>query len=426
MVQQTMVDSIPVVMKWAGAISTRPSLEAAVTEVVEQAQARLQTAPTLGFVFISSTFASEYPRLMPLLQENLPQVPLLGCGGRGVIGMSNPETAREIEDDIAISLTLATLPDVNVQFFHVETDTLPDLDSPPHAWVDLIGVPVESQAQFVILVDPMSGGINDLLAGLDYAYPGCSKVGGLASNGMGGSSGGLFCGRHYYRSGVVGVALSGNLTLDTIVAQGCRPIGQPYWITESERNIILGMRSDGEDSSNDSPLDLLREMVQRDLNPTDQELAKQSLFVGIAQNAFKQPLASGDFLVRNLLGFDPRNGALAIGDRIRTGQRIQFHLRDAEASADDLDMLLKRYRHQIFGQPAPAGALLFSCLGRGTDLYGRSNFDSGLFAEYMSGTVPLGGVFCNGEIGPVGSATFLHGYTSVFGIFRPKVISSAP
>jgi small ligand-binding sensory domain FIST len=243
---------------------------------------------------------------------------------------------------------------------------------------------------------------------------------------MGSSSGGLFCGQHYYRSGVVGVALSGNLVLDTIVAQGCRPIGRPYWITESDRNIIFEMRSDGEDSSNDSPLDLLREMVQRDLNPIDQDLAKQSLFVGIAQNAFKQPLESGDFLIRNLLGFDPRNGALAIGDRIRTGQRIQFHLRDAKASADDLDTLLQRYRHETFGQPAPAGALLFSCLGRGMDLYGRSDFDSGLFAEYMSGTVPLGGVFCNGEIGPVGSTTFLHGYTSVFGIFRPKVISRAP
>jgi small ligand-binding sensory domain FIST len=105
---------------------------------------------------------------------------------------------------------------------------------------------------------------------------------------------------------------------------------------------------------------------------------------------------------------------------------MQFHLRDADTSAEDLEMLLKRYLKQLKQQanakqantaPPPQGALLFSCLGRGVGLYGETNFDSGLFREYFS-QVPLAGFFCQGEIGPIGAETFLHGYTSVFGIFR--------
>ncbi|HEY9642461.1 MAG TPA: FIST C-terminal domain-containing protein, partial [Coleofasciculaceae cyanobacterium] len=125
-------------------------------------------------------------------------------------------------------------------------------------------------------------------------------------------------------------------------------------------------------------------------------------------------LEQGDFLIRTLIGVDPRTGAIAIGDRVRPGQRIRFHLRDADASADDLEMLLKRYQPEI---AAPVGALIFACMGRGEGLYQEPNFDSQLFSRYFP-HVPLSGFFCNGEIGPVGGTTFLHGYTSVFGICR--------
>jgi len=155
------------------------------------------------------------------------------------------------------------------------------------------------------------------------------------------------------------------------------------------------------------------------LDEADRELAQDSLHVGIAQDGFKENLQPGDFLIRNLLGVDPRLGALAIGDRIRVGQRIQFHLRDSRTSADDLETLLIRYRseHKL-DDTAPVGALMFSCLGRGEGLYEKPNFDAHLFQEFL-GDLPLSGFFCGGEIGPVGDTTFLHGYTSVFGICRP-------
>lgn len=409
---------MPEAMQWSSVISKQPSLEAAISEVIDLARAPLQGPPTVGFLFVSSAFASEYPRVMPLIRRHLPDLPIVGCGGAGVIGTDAQGSVQEVEEDILVSFTLAYLPNVAVQDFHIATDELPDLDGSPSAWVDLMGVAPADDPQFVVLIDPMSEGINDFLAGLDYAYPGMPKVGGLASSGFGATRSGLFCGDRFHRSGAVGIALSGDIALDTIVAQGCRPIGSPYWITESERNVILGLKADGDaDQSAQPPLEILRDMVA-ELGEADQALARDALFVGIAQNPFKQTLEPGDFLVRNLLGFDPRQGALAIGDRVRAGQRIQFHLRDASASADDLEVLMRRYRKDAMGKPKPVGALMFACLGRGKGLYGESNFDSGVFEDYMP--IPLAGFFCSGEIGPVEGTTFLHGYTTVFGIFRSK------
>ena len=414
-------------MQWVSALSTRPSLESALKEVIEQADRLLEGPADLGLIFISSAFASEYSRLMPLLEEMLPMAAIVGCGGGGVIGTNRSGVTQEAEGSPAVSLSLARLPGVKVTTFHVSAEQLPDLDSPPDTWVDLLGVPAEEKPQFIILADPFSAKINDLLQGLDYAYQGAPKVGGLAG-GDGTRGAALFCNYRLYREGTVGVALSGNIVLDTIVAQGCRPIGRPYRVTEGERNILLKLEEQTDDNGSGgaerSPLESLRELVQT-LSEDDRELAQHSLFVGVVSDEFKLRLEPGDFLIRNLLGVDPKVGAIAIGDRVRPGQRIQFHLRDARTSAEDLEMLLSRYQRstQNSGRSSSAGALMFSCLGRGEGLYGEPNFDSRLFGKYFN-NIPLSGFFCNGEIGPVGGSTFLHGYTSVFGICRQNSFDS--
>ena len=406
-------------MKWTNALSTRPSLEAAVTEVVEAVRHQLPGQADLGLAFISAAFASEHSRLMPLLQEKLSVSVIVGCGGGGAIGTNLQGETQEVEGEPALSLTIAQLPGVNVKAFHIAPEQLPDLDSPPDAWIRLIGVSPAEQPQFVLFADPFSAGINDLLQGLDFAYPGSVKVGGLASGLRMGGGSSLFCNYQLYREGTIGVALSGNIVMETIVAQGCRPIGQTYRVTEGERNIVLGLDEDVDSNTGSGksrpPLEVLREMVAT-LDEKDRQLAQNSLFVGVARDEFKTKLEHGDFLIRNMLGVDPRVGAIAIGDRVRPGQRIQFHLRDAETSAEDLEMMLQRYQQQSSAGAAAAGALMFSCLGRGAALYGCPNFDSQLFGRYLK--IPISGFFCNGEIGPVGGSTFLHGYTSVFGICR--------
>lgn len=408
-------------IKWANALSTRASLEAAVTEVVNRAQESLEAPANVGLVFISSAYASEYSRLMPLLQEQLKLSALIGCAGGGIIGMNAQGEVQEVEAEPALSLTLAALDGVDVRAFHISADILPDSDSSPDAWSSLVGISPQDQPQFILLADSFSSRINDLLEGLDFAYPGSVKVGGLASAATLGVTNGLFCNYRLYREGTVALALTGNITLETIVAQGCRPIGQPYRVTKGERNILLELAQEDSQEvpiSTGTPLESLRELLQS-LSEADRQLAQHSLFVGVARNEFKQQLGHGDFLVRNLLGVDPKTGAIAIGDRVRPGQRIQFHLRDAQTSAEDLELLLQSYTSQETSTSSDSGALIFSCLGRGVGLYGEPDFDTRLFSRYLK-NIPVGGFFCNGEIGPVGGSTFLHGYTSVFGICRPK------
>lgn len=408
-------------MKWVNALSTRPSLEKAIQDVVEQATRQLEAPADLAIVFISSAFASEFSRLMPILQEMLKVPVLIGGSGGGVVGQSTEwQDTREVEAEAALGLTLAHLPGVQVRAFHIDPDDLPDMDAPPDAWVEAIGIDPSEQPQFILLAEPFAAGINDLLQGLDFAYPGSVKVGGLASTGSVTGQCGLFCNYEYYEDGIVGLALSGNIVIDAIVAQGCRPIGCTYRVAQGDRNILLELEADdpsgGACESGKTPLETLQSIV-RELNEEDQLLAQNSLFIGIAQNEFKQALSQGDFLIRNLIGVDPKMGAIAIGDRVRPGQRVQFHLRDAQTSMDDLENLLARYQRQEHGNSSPIGALMFACMGRGEGLYEQSNVDSALFHAHL-GEISLSGFFCNGEIGPVGSTTFLHGYTSVFAICR--------
>jgi small ligand-binding sensory domain FIST len=409
-------------MKWTSALSTRPSLEAAVSEVVSAAQDALGQPADLAFIFISNAFASEFPRLVPLLQERLGTVPLVGCGGGGVIGQDFQRVPQEVEDDPALSLTLAALPGVDVQIFHLSTEQLPDLDGSPDPWVDLIGVSPEVQPHFILLGDTMSTSINDLLQGLDYAYPQAVKIGGLTT-GATSSGSGLFGQGRLYQEGAIGVALSGNIIVEAIVAQGCRPVGPLLRVAEADRNVLLQVEAqpgNGDRAAVDTKIQTALEALHRTLDKmddTDRTMAQNALSIGIVRDAFKMRLQAGDFLIRNLIGVDPRIGAIAVGDRVRPGQRVQFHIHDAEASAEDLEELLEQYQET---QPdAPAGALMFNCVGRGERFYGQPNFDTQIFQHYLK-TTSLSGFFCQGEIGPIGGATFLHGYTAAIGLFRPR------
>lgn len=406
-------------IQWINALSTNASLEKAIEEVVTKIKSKLTTNPDIGIVFISSAFASDYPRLMPILLEKLPLPCVIGCGGGGIVGMKNDYQAKEVEGYPALSLTVASLPDVEITPFYVTSQDLPDLDSAPNEWWNMIGVSMEKQPNFILLSDPFSNKINELLEGLDFAYPNMIKVGGLASASTMGVGSGLFyfngkeTDQYFFSQGTVGVALSGNIKVDSIVAQGCRPIGDIFQVTQGERNIIIEMTDNI--GNTDNPLKLLRQLIAQ-LSPEDQELAQYALFIGIVGDEFKLQLKPGDFLIRNLVGVDPKYGAIAVGDKIRTGQRVRFHLRDAKASADDLETLLTNYCNEKSDTASSVGALMFSCMGRGEGLYGKPNFDSQLFLDYVT-DIPVAGFFCNGEIGQVGSTTFLHGYTSVFGIF---------
>ena len=219
----------------------------------------------------------------------------------------------------------------------------------------------------------------------------------------------LYVGSDVHREGVVGVALSGAIEVDTVVAQGCRPVGAPMFVTRARENLLYEI--DGR-----SALQVLQELY-RSLSPEDQNLARGSLFLGIEMKEAQAEYQQGDFLIRNLLGSEEESGALVVGALLQEPMVVQFHLRDSRTSADDLNLRLQR--HVAHAPTGAEGAILFSCLGRGAGLYGEPNHDSDRLREHL-GAVPIAGFFCNGEIGPVQGKTFLHGYTSAFALFRPR------
>jgi small ligand-binding sensory domain FIST len=274
----------------------------------------------------------------------------------------------------------------------------------------LVQVENKEEPSFILLTDPFGFKLDSFVQGLDYAFARSVKLGGLASGGHKAGENRLLCQDQVYRSGVVGVSLCGNIQVDPVVAQGCRAIGKTSRVTKCDKNLLYEL--DGKPA-----VLVLKEAIER-LPERDQKLAKEAIFLGVAMDEFQEKFVSGDFLVRNIYGIEPMSGALLVGEALRPERTVQFHLRDAESSADDLRSMLRRYIENGDGRPS-SGALLFSCMGRGFSLYGRTNHDSDCLREYL-GEVPIGGFFCNGEIGPVGDSTFLHGYTSSFGIFKEK------
>lgn len=390
-------------MRWGSAVSTAATIEAAVDEAVSVVQGQLGGAPAdLAAVFVSDHHRHGYDRVPALVRSRLAPGVLIGCSAGGVIG-----GGREIERRPGLSLTAARLPGVTLVPLHLEGDALP----PRHAraaWEQLVHVQADAQPQFVLLPDPFTFGAERLAAGLDAAFPASTKVGGLASGGGRPGDHALYLGSEVHRSGAIVLGLAGNVAVDTIVAQGCRPVGDPLFVTRCERNVIFAL-------DDRPPFEVLKELVAR-ADERDRELFRHSLFLGIVMQ--EQPeYRHGDFLIRNLAGIDPQSGAITIGAQPELGAVVQFHLRDATTSHDDLEALLARAGAGEGGKPA--GALLFSCLGRGEHLYGRPDHDTEAFRRHL-GAIPLGGFFCNGEIGPVRGTTFLHGYTSAFGLFRSR------
>ncbi len=395
-------------MTWASAVSeladTRHAAQEAATAVAAQLGG---VPPDIAFVFFSAHHRADALALVAAVSEDLLPSHWIGCSAGGVIG-----DGREVEERPGLSITAAHLPGVSVRPFRLDEGDLPDADAPPRAWEAALGTGPGERPHFIMLTEPFSFPADDFVRGLDYAFPKSAKVGGLASASAEPGGNVLLVDGDVLRVGAVGVALTGAILVDTIVAQGCRAIGEPMRVTRARANFILEL--DGQ-----PPLEVLRALLPR-LSDRDQRLARSALFLGVSVDPLDDVPSDGTYLIRNILGVSPDNGALAVGDEPRAGQSVCFHLRDALASAEDLDVHLDRYMSDVLAVPGaahPAGALVFSCLGRGKNLYGRPDHDTDAFREKL-GAVALGGFFANGEIGMVRGTTHLHGFTSSFALFR--------
>lgn len=358
----------------------------------------------LCLLFASAHFEDRLPALALELHERIGARTFIGVTGEGAIADD-----REYESRPSLVLWGAHLPGVSVQSFHLAKEDLERLDS-PGAFQEQLSIPIDAAPYFLLFADPFTFNptpdLLTLLERLHEAYPGRPVIGGLASAADQPGQNMLVFGGQTLRHGLVGVALWGNIQIDTVVSQGCRPIGQHHVITRADRNVIYEL-------GGKPPLEWLRRMSMA-LNDRDRHLVQeQGLLIGCVINEYQKSFGRGDFLIRNLIGLDPTSGALAVNDLVRTGQTIQFHVRDAESASEDLQTLLEPVR-----QRGAAGALLFSCNGRGTHLFSYRHHDARCVFDYGGG-VPVAGFFCAGEIGPIGATNFLHGHTASVGYFRP-------
>ena len=389
-------------MRFASALTTKADWTEAVEDLGRQIATQLGPAKTdLAVLFAHPRFVPQIDDLVESAQKAVGARHLIGCTGAGIIG-----TDQEFEQKPALSLLAGELPGAEVSPFHLTEKELEESTGPAY-WHFQLELEPSAGPNLLLFVDPFTTRAMQLVDALAEAYPQAPMIGGLASGAQQPGENRLFLDGEVYDEGAVGVGLTGRIALRTVVSQGCRPIGEPLTVTRAEKNIVFEL-------AGRPPMKVLQEMLPR-LPARDQKLARSALFLGRVINEYREEFSRGDFLIRNLIGSDPQSGALAVGDLMRTGQTVQFQVRDADTADEDLRHLLTNERRELGGSQ-PCGVLLFSCVGRGEGMYGAAHHDIKLVQESL-GPVPAAGFFCNGEIGPVGQRAFIHGFTSVVGLF---------
>ena len=378
------------------------STAAAWREAVDQATGMLPPGNVDVLVaFVSYHHVERFPEVLTALNVACAPRMLIGCSSQGVIA-----TGREVEGRPGLSLLALDLPGATLQAVRVTSGMLAANETAAELAMALdVARPVRG---WVLITDPFSFDSERLIELLSEAYPGVPIVGGMATGFPNSHTTYVFEGEQVHDDGAVLLAVGGDWAIRPIVSQGAAPIGQPWTVTAATGSVVetIGGRP---------ALEVLVETVQA-LPEAERARAAQNLLVGLAMDEYRDDFSRGDFLIRNLLGVDRERSLIAVGDQVRVGQTLQFQVRDAAAADDELAALLAEAREDV-GDRAAAG-LLYACNGRGQGLFGTPSHDASAI-ERAFGELPLAGLFCNGEIGPVGGRTFVHGFTASLALFVP-------
>ena len=358
----------------------------------------------LGILYVCPWAPYDPLELFQALKDRGNTRHLICCTCAGIIG-----GAREIEGRPSASLMLMRLPQVKVLPFVISQSILETMKV-KEDWYNFLEVYPTEKPSFVVFADPFAFDGNAFLAGLNQAYPGRPIVGGLASGASQPGENTLILDGEMMKDGLIGVCLTGNLKVETVDSHGCRPIGENFIVTKAQRNIVYEL-------AGRTFYKVLEEVLSKG-SDYDRHLAHEAIFMGIAMNEYKDEFKRGDFLIRAVMGVDPQSGAGAVGDHMKVGQTVQFHLRDAKTANEDLHELLKQYK-TIKQATAAHGVMVFSCNGRGINLFKEPDHDIRIIQQHL-GPVPAAGFFCAGEIGPVGGINFLHGFTNSMALFYPQ------
>jgi small ligand-binding sensory domain FIST len=377
----------------AAALSSAPGAPDAASEAARAACEGLEgETPDLALLFLSAEHADRADEALAAAIAELEPARLLGCVAQGVVA-----GAREVEQGPGAAVWAASLPGARVEPFHAtafETDEAYEIHGVPDDLADA--------ALVALLVDPFTFPAAPLLARLNADRPGLPVVGGLAVAGGEPGSQALFLDGEVHAEGAVGAVVA-DVRVRPLVSQGCAPIGRDAVVTSAEGNVVYEL-------AGQPALERLKDDIAA-LPPQQQALAARGLLAGLVIDENRPTYDRGDYLMRGLLGADEESGALAIGEPVRVGQTLRFHVRDAESADRDLREALTG----LAGERV-AGALLFTCNGRGTNMFAEPHHDACVVSEVL-GTDALAGFFCGGEIGPVGSRAFLHGFTATLAVF---------
>ena len=373
-------------------LSTAADVAEATASAAQDACERLGgAAPDLAFLFLSPAHLDAAEAAAATATEALAPARVVGCVAQGVVGR-----ARELEEGPAAAVWAASLPGGRVEPFHATAFETDDA-------VEVTGVPdLDDASLLALFVDPFTFPPAPLLGGLNADAPGLPVVGGLAVAGRAPGDTALLLDGEVHAEGAVG-AVVGGVSIRPLVSQGCAPIGRDAVVTSAEGNVVFEL-------AGEPALDRLQAEVAS-LAPAERALAARGLLAGIVVDENRPSYGRGDYLVRGVLGADRESGAIAIGEEVRVGQTLRFHVRDATSADDDLREALG----ELGGERA-AGALLFTCNGRGTGMFGAPDHDARLVTSAL-GTDAIAGFFCGGEIGPVGARSFLHGFTATMAVF---------
>ena len=426
----------------ACAISGHLDTRTAATEVADNLFDELSAPITAGkslcdlaLVFGSFHHRSAFDDAAAIIRKTISPRVLLGVTAEAVLGLD-----KELEGVAGLSAIALRLPGVRLHpWYSTPEDPIPLSD--PAKLRERLGIDLTATdfRATIMFGDPFSTPITRLLPAItncgnefpksEFRVPSenlnqsdldselstrnsvlsVPVIGGMASGASQPGLNVLVLNDRVFNAGAIGVSMSGNIDIDFIVSQGCRPIGTPFVVTKSKENMIfeLGGRK---------AIDVLQEMAN-ELSDAEKRLLSRGLLMGTVINEYKDRFGRGDFLVRNVMGFDQRAGAIVAGEMCRVGQTIQFHVRDAATAAEDLQLLLDG---QALHPNPPVAAFLFSCNGRGERLFGQPNHDLNIIRERLGEDLPVAGFFCAGEFGPIGDRSFLHGHTASLAVLRAR------
>jgi small ligand-binding sensory domain FIST len=375
-----------------------------VRETAEELRQEVGGAPTFATVFATPDYGPQAADFLEQIRISGHVSTLAGCTGAGLAGRG-----QEQEEGSGFSLLFVSMPGLRARTLAIEQDLIESAQG-PETWHERTGVAPAKVRGWLALLDPFSLDRDGWLKQWNQAYPQAPIFGSGAGGGANDAEALVFCDGRASSGGVV-MSLEGDLSVQAVVSQGCKPIGEPLTVTQARRNVLLRLGS--------RPAYEVLHDVYRDLTDEEREQARGHLFAGLAVTEYLEEYKRGDFLVRNIIGADPDSGAVAINAVPRVGQTLQYQLRDSAMASDELRKLLRARADQPL--PEPSAALLFTCHGRGRELFGRNHHDAGLIDDYFPG-LPVAGVFSNAQIGSIGGRAFAHGYTASIALLTPPAV----